>query len=130
MLSQVLCLLSTKTESGLIHFVTLREPFQWLETSVTMRCGTQPPEITMELFPRTHQSFLSGQLVAPTLGSEIPVWLSDDMLLLDLDTFELDEYFTDAERAGSFHIEASDYFNQIFDMCRECSLAADNLGDQ
>jgi hypothetical protein len=84
----------------------------------------------MELSPRTPQSFRSDQPVALSaiLSPEILVWLSDDMLLLDLDIFELKEYLTDAERAGSFYIKTSDYINPLFDMCVQHTVACDNLG--
>jgi hypothetical protein len=41
------------------------------------------------------------------------------MLLFDEPhtNFELEEYLTDAERAGSFYIDAYDYFDSLFDMC-------------
>jgi len=51
------------------------------------------------------------------------------MLLLDLHTFELEEYLTDAERAGNFYIDADDYCKQLFYMCVEHCLADDNRWD-
>jgi hypothetical protein len=86
----------------LINFVTLIEPFR----------SFQPT-----FFSDVENNFLSYRQTAPILGSHIPVRLCDDMLLLELHTFELEEYLTDAERAGSFYIDAYDYFDSFFDMC-------------
>jgi hypothetical protein len=86
----------------LINFVTLIEPFR----------SFQPT-----FFSDVENYFLSYRRTAPILGLHIPVQLCDDMLLLELHTFELEEYLTDAERAGSFYVDAYDYFDSFFDMC-------------
>jgi len=111
----VLCLLSAETESGLIHLVTLREPFRSFETSDTSR--------PMQCLSNARKNFLSDQLAAPVLGSKIPVCLSDDMLLFELHTIKFEEYLIDVERAGKFYIDPSNYFSQLFDMCVEHCFA-------
>ena len=109
-LRQILYLLPTETKSGPIHFVTLLEPIRSL-VRIDWTVGVNISD--------ARENFLSDQL-APTLGSETPVWLSNDMLGLEMDIFqEIQEYLTDAERAGKFYIDASDYFNQISNMCME-----------
>jgi hypothetical protein len=76
-----------------------------------------PIALGMECLSMAQLHFRSEQLVeTPISGSQIPVQLSEDMLLLDLHTFELEEYFTDVERAGNFYIDSSDYFNQLLNM--------------
>jgi len=115
-LRQILCLLPTETKSGPIHFLTLLEPFQSLA-----RVDFHAVEVQNHgFFSNARILFPSDQLTAPIFESETPVWFSDDILLLEADIFEeLQEYLTNAERAGNFYIDASDYFNQISDVCME-----------
>ena len=86
----------------MINFVTLIEPFRSFQST---------------FFFDVENNSLSYRRTAPISGSHIPIRLCDDMLLLELPTFEFAEYLTDAERAGSFYIDAYDYFDSFFDMC-------------